>query len=546
MMASRYHFFCRKSTEFFLIQTSKISILYVAMKVLGIRKKEKNQSVWQMVAAYALLIVVAASVFGYLQLDLTFADPDSFYHAKMALLLRDGGVTTEFPWLSATTLRYAYVDHHLLYHLLLIPFVTFFDPLIGLKIATVVLAVAAVVGFYWLLRTLRVSGALFYALLLLTTNPFIFRINLAKAQALVLLALFIIVYLLLNKRYLSLVVASALYVWLYAGWPLLLVLVLGFVGTNVVVSRIKNGWQPDRAASQQSWWLLGSVGIGLGAGVFFSPFFPLNVSFYWQQSFKIAVINYQNIIAVGGEWYPYQLSELLLSAIPLLVVVVFGLIVFVSTVKKQPVGSWALLFFSVIFFALTLKSRRNVEYLVPFSLAFAALAISRGGLETWLQQRRRPALIVVSISLLFFAAFSPLIYRDVTSVRQQYAAGFSLSRMAEPAAWLRQHVAPKEIIFHSDWDEFPFLFYYNDQHYYLVGLDPTFMYENSRSLFLEWADITAGNTTTGLAEKITALFNAQYVLVDYHQNALFDRNLRADSSFERVFENSEVRIYRVL
>jgi len=516
------------------------------MKLLVSRKNEKKQPRWHTIAAYLLLTVVAVGVFGYLQLDSTFADPDSFYHAKMALLLRDGGVMTEFPWLSATTLRYAYVDHHLLYHLLLIPFVSFFDPLIGLKVATVILAAAAAAGFYWLLRAFRISGALFYALLLLTVNPFIFRINLAKAQPLVLLALFIIFYLLLHKRYLSLIVASALYVWLYAGWPLLPILTATFVVTNLVVGRIRNGWQSDRVANQQSRRLLGSVGLGLAAGVFFSPFFPLNVSFYWQQSFKIAVINYQNIIAVGGEWYPYRLSELLLSTVPLLVVVVLGLIVFVSTVRKQPVGSWVLLFFSVIFFALTLKSRRNVEYLVPFSLAFAALAISRGGVEVWLKQRQQPALVVAGIATLFFVAFSPLIYRDIQSVRQQYADGFLLSTMAEPARWLQQHVAAGEIIFHSDWDEFPFLFYYNDQNYYLVGLDPTFMYENSRKLFLEWASITAGDTTTGLAEKIATLFNAHYVLVDYHQNALFDRNLRADSSFERVFENQEVRIYHIL
>src|SRR3989338_10252386 len=95
--------------------------------------------------AYLGIFFASVALFTYLQVDPTFADPDSFYHAKAALLLRDRGAITEFPWLSATTLRYNFIDHHFLYHLLLIPFITWFTPLIGLKVATVFLASLALV-----------------------------------------------------------------------------------------------------------------------------------------------------------------------------------------------------------------------------------------------------------------------------------------------------------------------------------------------------------------------------------------------------------------
>src|SRR3989338_11391151 len=90
-----------------------------------------NRSPWLL----SLIIFASAlSLFSYLQFDQTFADPDSFYHAKMARLLAERGVITEFPWLSATNLKSSFIDHHFLYHLALAPFVKLWPPLIGLKI----------------------------------------------------------------------------------------------------------------------------------------------------------------------------------------------------------------------------------------------------------------------------------------------------------------------------------------------------------------------------------------------------------------------------
>ena len=47
---------------------------------------------------YLLLFLISVSLFTYLQFDPTFADPDSFYHAKAADILSRQGAITEFPW----------------------------------------------------------------------------------------------------------------------------------------------------------------------------------------------------------------------------------------------------------------------------------------------------------------------------------------------------------------------------------------------------------------------------------------------------------------
>lgn len=499
---------------------------------------------------YFLIFIIACSIFTYLQFDLTFADPDSFYHAKAALMLRDKGAITELPWLSATTLKYNYVDHHFLYHLILIPFVSLFPPLIGLKIATIIFASLAIVVFFWFLRQLKVKGAFWYTLFLLTINPFVFRLNLAKAQALVLIFLFLGLYFLFNRRYLSLLLLSCFYVWLYAGWPLILVLTLIYLFINWLEAYRQSGWlvvkKMRSKINRQSLVLLISVVLGIFAGLFFSPYFAKNFYFYWQQSFKIAVINYQYLIGVGGEWYPYQLPDLLLAAPLFFFLLIIALGLFIFTYRRQSINSWLFLVFTFLFFVLTFKSRRNVEYFIPFAVCFSALAITTffSLIEKSLVKLKTNKIFVFS-PLIIILLFSPIFYHDLKLVKNSFHQGFSFTKFSEPSQWLKDHTPKDSIVFHSDWDEFPLLFYHNDHNYYLVGLDPTFMYEFDKDLHRHWVEITTGKQKQELYLVIKTLFGASYVFVDINQNADFDRNLANNFYFQKVFENQEARIYRV-
>src|SRR3989338_11569967 len=92
---------------------------------------------------YLLVILSAYSLFFWLQSSPTLADPDSFYHAKIGIFLSRGTILHEFPWLQYTTLNQSFVDHHFLYHVFLIPFVTLFpDPLAGLKFSAIFIGTA--------------------------------------------------------------------------------------------------------------------------------------------------------------------------------------------------------------------------------------------------------------------------------------------------------------------------------------------------------------------------------------------------------------------
>jgi len=497
---------------------------------------------------YLLLFVTAFSIFGFLNLDPTFADPDSFYHAKITQILKTKGAISEFPWLTATNLRYSFIDHHFLYHLILIPFISFLG-LPGLKLATVIFASLTIVVIFWFLKKLEVKGAFYYALFLLTVNPFVFRLNLAKAQQLVLAFIFIFIHLLFRRQYLALVLTSCLFVWLYGGWPLLLLLAFFYVILNFIWYLKKKDFFVGFSKSKnyrQLFFILISVGIGVLAGLFFSPYFPKNLSFYWNQSFKIAVVNYQYLIGVGGEWYPYELSSLIFQAAPFFALLIFSIFNFIFSARKQSINSWFFAFFSFFFFILTLKSRRYVEYFIPFSVIFCAISISLN-LENIKKILLRffPKKSIVFLPILLLLVLSPVFVGDLDLIKDSFASGYSFDKFKEASSYLKEHSVSGDIVFHSDWDEFPVLFYHNDRNYYLVGLDPTFMYQQDPDLYILWADITTGRSNENLYKVIKDIFNAQWVFVDVKQNETFARNLSNNFFFEKVFENEESAVYRV-
>lgn len=499
---------------------------------------------------YILLFVASVIFFSYLQVDRTFADPDSFYHAKITTLLAERGLIKELPWLSATGLSSSFTDHHFLYHLILIPFVIIFPPLIGLKVATVFLASLAILTLFWFLRQINAKGAFWYALFLLTVGPFIFRLNLAKAQPLVLIFLFIFIYLLFHRRYLLLILLSCLYVWLYAGWPLLILLALIYGAISILIPQNKKSWlvlgKSKLKVWRQSFKLVFSVCLGVAAGIFFSPYFPGNLEFYWQQSFKIAIFNYQYFIDVGAEWYPYVFSHLLLAAIPFFALFVVGCVAFIVSVDKQPANSWFLLIITFLFFILTLKSRRYIEYFVPIAVCFSAISLSIYW-EKFGEDIRKilPRKFIYFFPAILFLGLLPVFVKDAYQNKQHYQNGMPFTKFEETSKYLEKNSEPGDIVFHGDWDEFPLLFYHNDKNYYITGLDSTFMYDYDMDLYNRWLQVVLGEDKESLHEVISGIFGAKYVFVDTSQSKSFDKNLANNIYFEEVLVTPDSKVYRV-
>ena len=79
-------------------------------------------------------------------------------------------------------------------------------------------------------------------------------------------------------------------------------------------------------------------------------------------------------------------------------------------------------------------------------------------------------------------------------------------------------------VFSTDWDDFPLLFFQDVHNTYLIGLDPTYMYQYDPSLYLTWRSISRGQVDmpSGL---LRDRFGTRYVVTDRdHAFVLRDRD----------------------
>ena len=505
---------------------------------------------------YMIVILLAVGIATAFQALPTFPDPDSFYHAKISMMIPQEGVLQSFPWLQASVLNDSYIDQHFLYHVFLTPFVYLFDPLVGAKFANVILTTALIVLFYWMLRRYQVKFAFLYTFILMVTMPFMFRINLIKAPAVSIIFLLIGIHLIFQYRYRLLFVLSFFYVWAYGGFILIVI----FAGLYALVSIVYD-WlrglshRPFSVIVAHSRELkLFFISIaGVISGLIINPHFPNNLIFYWNQLVKIGVVNYQSIISVGNEWYPYKFVDLAAGTALVTIVLLIALYLFIAHHKRISKKSITLFLIFIFFFAFTLKSRRYVEYYVPFVLLFEAFAINQlAGAYSWrtvwgvVKRFYSNNRIVATILGVYFIVTLPaLIGKDIHSTYSDFQNGIPLDRFQATAEWLQEESEPGDIVFHSSWDEFPILFYYNSDNYYIAGLDPTFTYEYDKTLYHKMVDITIGTQTDNLYEDIHGVFGASYVLVEISHEAM-EKNIEQDGGFLEVSRDTDAIIYKVL
>lgn len=329
---------------------------------------------WRTLLDYGLVALVFFVVNAWVQFSTPlFADTnDSFYHARMGEMITQG-IQQTFPWLFFTSLHDKFVDHHLLFHMILAPFVMlgnlmssmgltslggmFFGPKLLISLAITGLFVVAY-------RMLRQEGIRFQWIwllfLLCLPYDFFFRMQMIRVQSLSLLLLLTGLVMLWNKRFVWLGILSFAYVWLYGGFFFLPIFVLIYVVAQYLVDK--------ELDLRPLYWTVGGVVLGF----VLNPYFPKNFQFLYSQIFETG-LGYQ--INVGGEWRPYDTWYIFQMGM-VVFLLQFGAIVW-SLIKglKQNARSISLLVISLFFLILMFKSKRFVEYWPFFAVLSSAFML---------------------------------------------------------------------------------------------------------------------------------------------------------------------------
>jgi hypothetical protein len=477
----------------------------------------------------AALFALFSALFAFVQFGTSaLADNDGFYHLRMAALVRQYGLRVPFTWLPLSILNPdAFYDHHLLYHVYLSLFAGGSDQamLVAAKWASVFMPAAAFVAIWWLLGGQQVRYASIWALgLFAVSEAFLYRMSMPRAQAASLLVLALGLHWLLQRKYMWLIPLGFLYVWLYDAFPLLVVIAVVYAVAAFLTER------------RLEWKAVLYPGVGIALGLIINPYFPQNIAFIVNHLVpKLGELGAR----VGNEWYPYDTWVLIGNSGFALAAFAIGAFALGWRGKKFDRAALTAFALAVLFGFLTFKSRRFIEYFPAFALIFAALSVSPL-IDRAAEIDRVKRLIPIGLLAILIG---PLII----TLTQARSTMTDQSKPAETYAaasyWIAQHATPGALIFQTDWDDFPRLFFYNPANVYTVGLDPTYLQLYDAALYDDWVKIAQGNVERP-GVQIRSRFGGDYVITDL-QHTTFLKQAQNDPALKEVFRDRYAVVFEV-
>jgi hypothetical protein len=553
----------------------------------------------------ALCLLVGAAGIGFAFWWLQFSTPsiccgdfDAYYHFKWSRMLwegmRAGNFPPSFEALPLTTLNPKdYVDHHLLFHVFQIPFTWFPDARVGAKIGTWLFASLAVFSCFWLVVRYRLSYPLVWLLALLAcSTPFLYRMNMGKAMSVSIVMLVIGIHLLFQRKYLWLLPLSFVFaltydlvflLWAAAGFWLVVVLWSEDLHDGAPAPPAAPGlgkWLATALRSSGFMWALAGLGlvvVGTVLGYVINPYFPHNLELVYEH-IVIKVRPGDFSTRVGNEWYPYESWDFLGNCLLAFAAMVFGYVAFNGSDKRATQRQLFFLLFSTFLLIVNARWRRFSEYWPPFAILFAAFslqplfdgaraAIGRlpsdvlDELQPFLDAHGRPEavskerherLTEYAMAGLVAAVIGVVLVANMRVTAKDIAGMAGPDHYRGGMEWISRNVPRGELIFNTDWDDFPKMFYYDSEHPVVSGLDPTYLFDQNRPLAELYEKIGIGqeeNPGPLIREKFClgegeSRRCARYVFTDNEHDA-FSANALDSGWFEIVYEDRDCTVLRI-
>ncbi|HYW70298.1 MAG TPA: hypothetical protein VE961_04655 [Pyrinomonadaceae bacterium] len=510
--------------------------------------------------------VAIALIFWWLQYStsaICCGDYDGYYHIKWSRLiwenLRAGHFPPAFPWLPLTTLNPRnYVDHHLLYHLILIPFTWFRDMQTGAKVSAILFASLAVFACYWLVVRYEIRYRLIWLLAILACSaPFLYRMNMAKAPPFAIIFLVLGTYLLFERKWWPLLPVAFVFTLAYDMFVLLFI--------AAVIWTIVIGWTEEKFEWRPMVFVLGGIALGL----VINPYFPHNLYLIYEHArMKITANGFAT--KVGQEWYPYDTAEFVVNCYVALAAMLVGYVAFDSSDRKRAQRPLYFLILATALLLMNARWKRFAEYFPPFAILFAAFTLESfwqgrmlfthlpqavlADLEPFLD--RHDTIVVekdkkaennwqLAKAIFVSAALGIALFANVYRTSKDIRDSDPRDHYAKGALWMRANVPAGEMVFNTDWDDFPRLFYYDPTHLYASGLDPSYLHEKNPDLSDLYVKITTGEEEDP-GPLIRDKFGARWIFSDNtsDHDSFYDRAL-SSGWFDRVYEDNDCSVLHI-
>lgn len=310
---------------------------------------------------------------------------DSFYHVKMAALMPEIGLIETFPWLRTTLFFEKFINHHYGFQWLMLPMVrlayqTTGDGMAGGRWFMTLSFGLAMALFNLLLMIRRIELRWIWLILcLLLPSQFYGRHAFVRAIDPSLVCMLLLCACMFTRRYVlaGVVIAGSVHVYMgaitYAPILVAMVFIAGLAGLIGEFLERRASWSELREDLRRfdGWRLVAWTAGGWLIGLMTHPYGGLDgLDFLKVQVFGSGL---SPEIEVGREWNSYSPAWFFaqMSGITLIVTAMAICIRFRFGPKLER-DEWALLMIGFVFFGLTLKARRFIEYWPLFSTLSSA------------------------------------------------------------------------------------------------------------------------------------------------------------------------------
>lgn len=515
-------------------------------------------------------------------------DPDSLYHIRHAWLYRTVSLfNSDFPWTYYSVLRTSSSDLWYGFHLSLIPFTYFGNLIVGVKVAGIFLTSILFFVYFWAAKRHRLRAPFLWPVLFFFAVPnALFQLLMVRPHMLSLALAILLFSFFIKGKWWQIFLAGLGLAFFHSSffWVGFLIVFLVFIlrylagilkkdeSPVTVLPRNEFAKQMLRGSPQAahaSWKFdvfkaLSLLG-GTATGFFLRPNPFSAVKLLYTQVFQLLFEKSGNLpLLFARELSPLSFSTLSKTSALFLLLWASAIIFLFWTVYKQRrllrkvfLDQWVVLgssgLFSLIFFFLSLfVARRSYIWWVSFGGIFIGAFYSYVLVlkERW----KETASVIMAIFLLMMASYTA--YQNGISMARN---AMPPERLKEAALWLKDNTKQGEIVFNTHWDNFSALFFWNQNNFYIGGMDPIFQYVYSPSLYWkfhylskdEMVEKTCGvyPCEPAFQEDTYAVlvrdFNAKYVLVEKKRNPVFYQFLGLSPKFEKKFENSKEAIFLV-
>jgi hypothetical protein len=485
-----------------------------------------------------------------------FLDPDAFYHARAALEFWQHGPLMSFPPLDLTSLGSNYADLHFLFHAMSAPFVAWLGMMNGIRVVTVLTSALFVLVFWACLRWMQIRWPLFWSVTLFFSVGLDERILLGKASALALIWFVFGLSAVWKRRPWLVAIATAGFALSHGGWPFLagsvVLLAFGEWLFDVVVKDVR----PLQAIRLAPWREVLATFGGAVVGLALHPNRLTILSMAWTQVVTIGLGTPFQHVSLGMEWLPVDLGSMIAACTPLVIFAILATsgLLFARRTENDERSMRMIISSGIIFaafFALTLKSRRNVEYLVPsFTLWVSALWMlidakffrNLPGQFQGIFRYLAPTALVVCLAI-------ALVKETATLWTTFHPAGHPDDEYALTMGDIAKIAHPGDRVFHTSWDEFPQLFAQNDQLKYISGMDPTFLYVASSTLSDAYRDATivTTSTTSGTVFQLAHdVMGSRFVFVSTKNHLKFLSLIQKDPHFRQISNHTDSQAFELM